>query len=448
MIPASSIPLDLAGLISLQASPGTITGEAKDQSDQGELIFPAILTQLFGLALPNWSAPPSSLEPTGLVLETALQEQNQSLPAPALVQPLANNSLLIFSDPIPALSAQSVNNTQQPPEITISNDNPLPLITFPPVSREPFMMKPPPTPDTSPNPGLPPIETAPGMQQANPQFVRPVVQLSGTDVISEPKPPIKPILDHPVELPTFSLSSLRPAESQMLPAHGIADSFDSISIRSGTTVAVTPTLSPATTSYLLLVHYPARMVSLGDDRFVKEMTNERIILTASVLGNDAPVTGPTLHLPAAFTSEHRTHNLGDPQQPQVYHQIVRALHDNIRQVSENSPIRVRLQLEPPELGHVEIRLQLHGSDIEAHFQVEQPTTHALLDQQRPQLENSLAHLGITVKTIVISFRGDEFPHHRHSQSWLPWPIKKLGHRNETHPNIEPASHSEHVDVIA
>lgn len=95
------------------------------------------------------------------------------------------------------------------------------------------------------------------------------------------------------------------------------------------------------------------------------------------------------------------------------------------EVSERHPVvTVRLRLEPPDLGYVQIHLRLQGNSMEAHLQVENPATLTILEQQREQLHDSLAQLGISVKTFVISFHGNESQQHAYREDAQPLPIKK------------------------
>jgi len=95
------------------------------------------------------------------------------------------------------------------------------------------------------------------------------------------------------------------------------------------------------------------------------------------------------------------------------------------EVSERHPVvTVRLRLEPPDLGFVQIHLRLQGNSMEAHLQVENPATLTILEQQRGQLHDSLAQSGISVKTLVISFQGNESQQHPYREDTQPRPIKK------------------------
>jgi hypothetical protein len=153
-------------------------------------------------------------------------------------------------------------------------------------------------------------------------------------------------------------------------------------------------------------------------------------------------------LPTPVFLQHAVDQVVPQERPAVYHQIARAVHAHIHETHPDRPIRMQIRLEPPELGEVEIQLHYRGRELEAQFRVEQATTQVLLENQRSQLEETLAQFGINVKMLVISFQGQENQNQRHFEEPSYRPIKKLKRQNPARDTRVPVDGADHVDVIA
>ncbi|MCS7160075.1 MAG: flagellar hook-length control protein FliK [Gemmatales bacterium] len=134
--------------------------------------------------------------------------------------------------------------------------------------------------------------------------------------------------------------------------------------------------------------------------------------------------------------------------PPLYQQIVQAVREQPQALRQEIPWRLSLRLEPPELGHLEIHVRMQGSDLEAHFRTEYPSTQFLLEQQRAQLQEHLNQLGISVRTIVISFAGEESRQHRHFERGDDWPIKKMNRPRQDAPDLGPSGENTLVNMTA
>jgi hypothetical protein len=153
-------------------------------------------------------------------------------------------------------------------------------------------------------------------------------------------------------------------------------------------------------------------------------------------------------LPTPVFLQHAVDQVAPQERVAIYHQIARAVHEHIHETHPDKPIRVQIRLEPPELGEVEIQLHYRGRELEAQFRVEQATTQVLLENQRSQLEETLAQFGINVKMLVISFQGQENQNQRHFEEPSYRPIKKLKRQNPAGDTRVPVDGVDHVDVMA
>lgn len=76
------------------------------------------------------------------------------------------------------------------------------------------------------------------------------------------------------------------------------------------------------------------------------------------------------------------------------------------------PLRVlHIQLQPAELGRIELRLRATNDGLEIHVETSRRETHALLQQDRELIASILRKIGHPVETVTISIseRLDEAP---------------------------------------
>jgi len=66
--------------------------------------------------------------------------------------------------------------------------------------------------------------------------------------------------------------------------------------------------------------------------------------------------------------------------------------------------RVSLQLDPPDLGHLRVQMQLRGSDLFARFEAQTDAARAFLEQNLGQLRESLASSGLRLVEAAVEHR--------------------------------------------
>lgn len=138
----------------------------------------------------------------------------------------------------------------------------------------------------------------------------------------------------------------------------------------------------------------------------------------------------------------------EPRELQVYHQLVNSIREHLSQTNRENPIRLVLHLDPPDLGQVEVYMHFQGKDVEMQFRVEQQSTQVLLEHQRTQLEDTLAHIGINVKSTVISFQGHESRQGRFAEDHQDLPIKKSKRPTIEDKSATASPNSGELDIMA
>jgi hypothetical protein len=75
---------------------------------------------------------------------------------------------------------------------------------------------------------------------------------------------------------------------------------------------------------------------------------------------------------------------------------------------EHRPVRaeMRIELEPAGLGHLEVRLRMHGSGLHASIVADHEQARALLVQQQHLLESALQKGAINLSQLDVDVRGD------------------------------------------
>lgn len=73
------------------------------------------------------------------------------------------------------------------------------------------------------------------------------------------------------------------------------------------------------------------------------------------------------------------------------------------QAQANTPVMkvLNVQLAPPDLGNVSMRLALDGNSLEVHMSVDQGRTRALIERDRHVIEDSLTKVGYSINTLTV-----------------------------------------------
>jgi len=77
-----------------------------------------------------------------------------------------------------------------------------------------------------------------------------------------------------------------------------------------------------------------------------------------------------------------------------------------------------LQLDPPELGHLQVKIRQHGSEYQVHFSASNGQARDLISEQLPRLRELFAEQGFDLTDSHVGEQGQEQPSHqsRSSQS--------------------------------
>ncbi len=93
--------------------------------------------------------------------------------------------------------------------------------------------------------------------------------------------------------------------------------------------------------------------------------------------------------------------LGNIDSSRVMEQIVQGVNF----FREDGQYTMRVALNPPELGHVDVSLTVKGHQVQALFMVENAATHSALSHKLPELQALLANQGLTVRDIAVHVGG-------------------------------------------
>ncbi|MEN3000295.1 MAG: flagellar hook-length control protein FliK [Armatimonadota bacterium] len=120
---------------------------------------------------------------------------------------------------------------------------------------------------------------------------------------------------------------------------------------------------------------------------------------------------PALHLmPLAGGEQQVVHS--SSQEPRLYEQVAQAMERLILHREEQA---VHLQIDPPELGALEIRLQVSGSEVYAWLTAERDQTRQALEQQTHLLREQLASRGLHLAHFEVhTGSGGAFERARHA----------------------------------
>lgn len=94
--------------------------------------------------------------------------------------------------------------------------------------------------------------------------------------------------------------------------------------------------------------------------------------------------------------------------------------------------RARIQLEPPELGKMELEVKVLDKEVEIRAKVEKPETFAQLQQDLAQLKSQLEELGLRLKEFELLFgfaEGKGYAEYRRSRE------ERGGHTSEESPHL-------------
>ena len=69
--------------------------------------------------------------------------------------------------------------------------------------------------------------------------------------------------------------------------------------------------------------------------------------------------------------------------------------------------RVSLQLDPPELGHLRVQMQIRGAEVIARFETQTDTARLWLEQSIGQLRDGLSSGGMRLVEATVETHGSE-----------------------------------------
>lgn len=98
-------------------------------------------------------------------------------------------------------------------------------------------------------------------------------------------------------------------------------------------------------------------------------------------------------------------------QEKVFGQILQGA----RMMVKNGAARVRLQLQPPELGRLELALVIEKETVTARFTAQSRTVQALIEANLPELRSNLQDAGLHVDQLQVEVENG-FDSHQHSAS--------------------------------
>ncbi len=118
-----------------------------------------------------------------------------------------------------------------------------------------------------------------------------------------------------------------------------------------------------------------------------------------------------IHNPVVFYSKAKelnptaerifTENMTLPPRIEI-HDVHRFIKDFTVEIAPSGERKALVQLEPPELGRMEIKVHVHDGEVEIRAQVEKPETLAQLQQDLSQIKTQLEDLGLRLKDLQIS----------------------------------------------
>lgn len=112
-----------------------------------------------------------------------------------------------------------------------------------------------------------------------------------------------------------------------------------------------------------------------------------------------------------------------PQASAAAHQTF----DHVALMLRQGSSEARLQLKPPELGQVDIRIEVDGKEARVHLTAQQAQTREALEQLLPRLRESLAGQGVELSEAHVDHSGGQFS----------------GQRDEAPGDGEASSHDSH-----
>jgi hypothetical protein len=120
------------------------------------------------------------------------------------------------------------------------------------------------------------------------------------------------------------------------------------------------------------------------------------------------------------------------------------LHEQVAQMIERLVVHreehgVHLRLDPPELGTVDIRIQVSGSEVQAWLSTERDLTRQMLEQQVQQLREQLASRGLQLAHFEVQTGSQGAAYERGRYPLLPFAIS-----SESTPRPNAATDSLHL----
>ncbi|MEZ6114395.1 MAG: flagellar hook-length control protein FliK [Pirellulaceae bacterium] len=133
--------------------------------------------------------------------------------------------------------------------------------------------------------------------------------------------------------------------------------------------------------------------------------------------DDLSVTGPVgggIEAAAARQTPHATATAQAYAPPPVADQVAEAIANRIEQIDDAGNLSFEVQLDPPELGRVDIRIERVNDRLVAHVAIADEAARQMIQQQMPKLQETLREQGIQLHQFDVSHQQSSPQQQQHS----------------------------------
>lgn len=133
--------------------------------------------------------------------------------------------------------------------------------------------------------------------------------------------------------------------------------------------------------------------------------------------DDVSVVGPVgggIEAAAARQTPHATAAAQAYAPPPVADQVAEAIANRIEQLDDAGNLSFEVQLDPPELGRVDIRIERVNDRLVAHVTIADEAARQMIQQQMPKLHETLREQGIQLHQFDVSHQQSSPQQQQHS----------------------------------
>ncbi|MFQ3610555.1 MAG: flagellar hook-length control protein FliK [Fimbriimonadales bacterium] len=112
-----------------------------------------------------------------------------------------------------------------------------------------------------------------------------------------------------------------------------------------------------------------------------------------------------------------------------------------RLIAQQERSRIQFRLDPPELGTVEIRIEVQGNSVQAWLMADQEITRHALNQHAQHLREQLAERGLNLTQFEVGYGSSQSFAERETQTPLRYAL-------QTQPNLRPPMATESLQRVA